>query len=84
MQIPPGDAFSRNVSGSVAQPRPAPRQTPGTPQQLLQARAAPTAQQAAGALNSPPPVDRAHSVERIAQGEIPRDVPRGGIIDIQV
>ncbi len=74
MQIPSGDTISRNVSGSVAQPRPAPRQSTGTPQPLLQARTA---------SNSPPPVDRAHSVERIAQGEVPRDVPRGSIIDIQ-
>jgi hypothetical protein len=84
MQIPPGDAFSRNVSGSVAQPRPAPRQIPGLPQRQAQARSAPTAQQTAGAPNSPPPVERAHSVERISQGEIRRDVPRGGIIDIKI
>jgi len=85
MQISPGDAFLRNVSGSVAQPRPAPRQVPGTPSPPhRQARPAAASGPAAGASNSPPPVDRSHSVERVAQGDIPRDVPRGGIIDIQV
>lgn len=84
MHIPPGDAFSRNVSGSVAQPRPAPRQTPNTqPRPAQQAQAAATARQPSGAANSPPSVDRAHAVERIAQGVIPRDVPRGSIIDIE-
>ena len=85
MQIPPGDAFSRNVSGSVAPPKPAPRQVP--PPQTQPPQQAPTAAadgQHHADRNSPPPVARGHAVERIAQGNIPRDVPRGSLIDIEV
>lgn len=84
MQIPPGDAFPYSVSGSVAQPRPGPRQAP-TPQTQPppQAQAAPAGAWPGAARNSPPPVQRAHAVERIAQAQVPRAVPRGSLIDIE-
>jgi len=84
MQIPPGDAFPFKVSGSVAQPGAAPRQAPPPQTQPQpQARTAPADQRASAGQNSPPPVARAHAVERVAQGTIPRDVPRGSLIDIE-
>jgi len=84
MQIPPGDPFPRTLSGFVAQPTPLPRQTPPAPTQPHGQAPTPTAARlTAAAPNSPPPADRAHAVERIANGPIPRDVPRGSILDIQ-
>jgi len=85
MQIPPGDSFLHIDSGSFAQPRPAARQVPAPqspPQQ--QATTTPPGDRPAEVPNSPPPVDRAHSIEKIASGTVPRNVPCGSLIDIRV
>lgn len=85
MQITPGDAFLRTISGSAAHPRPSSQPVPDAPPQPRRAASvAAAARPAAAPANSPPPVDRAHSVERIAQSTVPRDVPRGSLIDLQV
>lgn len=83
MQIPPGDASTTLVSGYLSRTSAAPRPVPETPVPPQDAAHTPVAdRQASGGPNSPPPVERAHAVERIAHGTVPRDIPCGSLVDI--
>lgn len=88
MQISPGVALLRAMSGANAPPplpaRPAPQVQPPQVQPRQTPTSTASAQRADVPRNAPPPVDPTYSVERIALADAQRDIPRGSLLDISV